>query len=236
MFDHFYMTGVGMAGYAIVYVPLVLFISFLVAVFLFLRKLPKFLRWSIPLALAVFLVSAPLLEIFYISYKASRLCRAHAGLKVYKTAQADGFRWSHNIEYFSKYGFSFVESSGGTPNNPVIFRYTIEDGKPVATRVKQYASEYEITYKDPVVLYKYFSMESVMVVNIRTREMLGELVRIDIYPSFIDSLFIGLTGTGSGFSPWHCGKEATPEYPRGIGITELTFATLKPARKSAQGD
>ena len=234
MFDHFYMTGVGIAGYVIIYVPLALFISFLIAILL--RKLPKFLRWSIPLALAVFLVSAPLLEIFYISYKASRLCRAHAGLKVYKTAQADGFRWNSSIEFFSKYGFSFVESGGGTPDNPIIFRYTFENGKPVATRVKQYASEYEITYKDPVVLYKYFSMSSVMVVNIQTREVLGELVRVKIYPSLIDSLFIGLTGTGSGFSPWICGKEATPEYPKGIGITELTLATLKPARKSAQGD
>ena len=234
MFDHFYMTGVGMAGYVIVYVPLALFISFLIAILL--RKLPKFLRWSIPLALAVFLVSAPLLEIFYISYKASRLCRAHAGLKVYKTAQADGFRWSHDIEFYSKYGFSFVESGGGTPDNPIITRHTIEDGKPVVTQVKQYASEYEITYKDPVVLYKYFSMESVMVVNIRTREVLGELIRIDIYPSFIDSLFIGLTGTGSGFSPWHCGEEATPEYPNRVSYKELILATLKPARKSAQGD
>lgn len=234
MFDHFYMTGVGMAGYVIVYVPLALFISFLIAILL--RKLPKFLRWSIPLALAVFLISAPLLEIFYISYKASRLCRAHAGLKVYKTAQADGFRWSENIEFFSKYGFSFVESGGGTPDNPIITRHTIEDGKPVVTQVKQYASEYEITYKDPVVLYKYFSMESDMVVNIRTREVLGELVRIDIYPSFIDSLFIGLTGTGSGFSPWHCGEEATPEYPNRVSYKELILATLKPARKSAQGD
>lgn len=234
MFDHFYMTGVGMAGYVIVYVPLALFISFLIAILL--RKLPKFLRWSIPLALAVFLVSAPLLEIFYISYKASRLCRAHAGLKVYKTAQADGFRWNSSIEFYSKYGFSFVESGGGTPDNPVIFRYTIEDGKPVATRVKQYASEYEITYKDPVVLHKYFSMSSDTVVNIRTREVLGELVSLSIYPSFIDSFFIGLTGTGSGFSPWICGEEATPEYPNGVGYTELVLATLKPARKSAQGD
>jgi hypothetical protein len=234
MFDHFYMTGVGMAGYVIIYVPLALFISFLIAILL--RKLPKFLRWSIPLALAVFLISAPLLEIFYISYKASRLCRAHAGLKVYKTAQADGFRWDYDIEYFSKYGFSFVESGGGTPDNPIITRHTIEDGKPVATRVKQYASEYERKYKDPVVLYKYFSMESIMVVSIQTGEVYGELVRIDIYPSFIDSFFIGLTGTGSGFSPWHCGEEATPEYPKGIDINELILATLKPARKSAQGD
>ena len=234
MFDHFYMTGVGMAGYVIVYVPLALFISFLIAVLL--RKLPKFLRWSIPLALAVFLISAPLLEIFYISYKASRLCRAHAGLKVYKTAQADGFRWSHDIEFYSKYGFSFVESSGGTPDNPIIFRYTFENGKPVRTQVKRYVSEYEIKYKSHVVIHKYFSMSSVMVVNIRTREVLGELVNLSIYPSFIDSLFIGLTGTGSGFSPWHCGEEATPEYPKGIGIIELILATLKPERKSAQGD
>ena len=234
MFDHFYMTGVGMAGYVIVYVPLALFISFLIAILL--RKLPKFLRWSIPLALAVFLISAPLLEIFYISYKASRLCRAHAGLKVYKTAQADGFRWSHDIEFYSKYGFSFVESGGGTPDNPIIFRYTFENGKPVRTQVKRYVSEYEIKYKSHVVIHKYFSMSSVMVVNIRTREVLGELVNLSIYPSFIDSLFIGLTGTGSGFSPWHCGEEATPEYPKGIGIIELILATLKPARKSAQGD
>lgn len=234
MFDHFYMTGVGMAGYMIVYVPLALFISFLIAILL--RKLPKFLRWSIPLALAVFLISAPLLEIFYISYKASRLCRAHAGLKVYKTAQADGFRWSHDIEFYSKYGFSFVESGGGTPDNPIIFRYTFENGKPVRTQVKRYVSEYEIKYKSHVVIHKYFSMSSVMVVNIRTREVLGELVNLSIYPSFIDSLFIGLTGTGSGFSPWHCGEEATPEYPKGIGIIELILATLKPARKSAQGD
>ena len=75
-----------------------------------------------------------------------------------------------------------------------------------------------------------------MVVNIRTREVLGELIRIDIYPSFIDSLFIGLTGTGSGFSPWHCGEEATPEYPNRVSYKELILATLKPARKSAQGD
>ena len=152
MFDHFYMTGVGMAGYVIIYVPLALFISFLIAILL--RKLPKFLRWSIPLALAVFLISAPLLEIFYISYKASRLCRAHAGLKVYKTAQADGFRWSHDIEFYSKYGFSFVESGGGTPDNPIIFRYTFENGKPVRTQVKRYVTEYEIKYKSHVLIHK----------------------------------------------------------------------------------
>ena len=167
------MTGVGIAGYVIIYVPLALFISFLIAILL--RKLSKFLRWLIPLVLAVFLVSAPLLEIFYISYKASRLCRTHAGLKVYKTAKADGFRWSENIEFFSKYGFSFVESSGGTSDNPIITRHTIENGKPVVTRVKQYASEYEITYKDPVILYKYFSTFGEMVTNRNTGEILGEL-------------------------------------------------------------
>ena len=110
-----------------------------------------------------------------------------------------------------------MESGGGTPDNPIIFRYTFENGKPVRTQVKRYVSEYEIKYKSHVVIHKYFSMSSVMVVNIRTREVLGELVNLSIYPSFIDSLFIGLTGTGSGFSPWHCGEEATPEYPKGIG-------------------
>ena len=45
MFDHFYMTGVGMAGYVIVYIPLVLFILFLSGYYL--RKVFLFLCWSI---------------------------------------------------------------------------------------------------------------------------------------------------------------------------------------------
>ena len=59
IFAHFYM-----AGYAIAYIPLALLIQFLIAVFL--RESPKFLHCSILLLLAVFLVSSPLSEVFYI--------------------------------------------------------------------------------------------------------------------------------------------------------------------------
>lgn len=229
--DHFYMTGLGQIAYAMLYLPASLGASILLYLLLLKRISNLWLRWGITLPLAFLIATAPLLQVYSISMEAKQLCRAQGGLHVYKAVKAEGFLGGSNIETWSKYGYKYVES-GGTLNRK--FRETILDAKPTTTEVPEYISRYQYkTGDNHRVVGKYFSRSSELVIDRQTNEVLGDLVVFGIYPGWLDNLAIGLTGAGSGFTPWSCGDEppAGSEVLR-IGIRELVSVTLKPVNST----
>ena len=224
--DHFYLTELGKGAYVIY-----AFVTVVVAVIVYQKLLSRLqtraLRFALLAALTLPILLAPLWEVYRISMEAKRLCHEQAGMHIYRTVEADGFLGDSGIEIWSKRGFRYVESGGGDKMS----RYTMQDGKVVHQRVSEFMSRYQSTVGDNnKVIGKYFSRSTDLVIDRQTQEVLGELVTVFIYPGMLDKFSIGLTGMGSGFSPWHCGDEPPPgsEVLR-LGGTDVVLATIKPS-------
>ena len=225
--DHFYMTGLGHLVYWVLYLPASLGVSILAHQLLFKRISNRWLRWGIALPLAFFIATAPLLNVYSISMQAQQLCRAQGGLHVYKVVEAEGFLGEGSAERWTKYGFKYVESGGGDKMS----RYTMQDGKVVHQRIQEFISRYQSkTGDNHVVLGKYFARSSELVIDRQTKEVLGELVFFSIYPGWLDNIAIGLTGLGSGFTPWSCGDEPPTGHKDGLGYGDVVMATIKPVK------
>ena len=138
--DHFYMTGLGLLVYVVLYLPASLGASILAYQILFKRIPGTRLRWGITLPVAFLIAAAPLLNVYSISMKAQQLCRAQGGLHVYKVVEAEGFLGGGSAERWTKYGFAYVES-GGTLGRK--FRDTMQDGKVVSTQIPEFISRYQ---------------------------------------------------------------------------------------------
>lgn len=228
MFDHIYITGLGTAGYFLVCVPLSLSVAWSIYKYGLRGITSPSLRWVVTLVIAGVMLALPLWDVFAISREAGKLCSEQAGLKVYRTVKADGFLEAGGIGYWAKYGFSYIENGGGDRMS----RYTMKDGNVVHQKIQEFISRYESKTGDShIVIAKHLSRSSDQVVDRQTGEVLGELVVLSIYPGWLDNLFIGLTGTGSGFSPWTCGNKPPAGRKDRLGSNDLVLATIKPANE-----
>lgn len=231
--DHFYITGLGLFVYGALYLPASLGASIL-AYRLLIKRIPNpRLRWGITLPLAFLIVAAPLLNVYSISLEAKQLCREQGGLHVYKVVEAEGFlEGGGGIKYWSKFGFTYVESGGGDKMS----RYTMQDDKVAHQRIQEFISRYQSkTGDNHVVVGKYFARSSHQVIDRQTGEVLGDLVVFGIYPGWLDNIAIGLTGTGSGFTPWMCGNEPPPGRKDRLGFNDVVLATIKPLAEHKGG-
>jgi hypothetical protein len=230
--DHFYMTGAGVFGYAVVYLPLAIFVLWQIYSQLLRQLTQLWLRGVLVFVTSAIVLTVPFWDVIAIGREAERLCKEQAGLHIYKTAEAEGFVGG-GIGYWSKYGFTYTETGGRGEEK---FRYTIKDGKEVKEQVPEYISRYQLQVgADVQLIGKHFSRNSQRVIDRQTNEVLGELLIIKIYPGRFDSIFIGLTGTGSGFKPWLCGYEPPPGRTEKWSFRDVVIETLKP-RKNVEGE
>lgn len=227
-FDHFYMTGLGVMAYGAIYLPIALFVSWQVHRRILLRLPKAWLRHVLVFAISGAIVTAPLWDVYAIGQQAERLCKEQAGLHTYKNVEAEGFLGDSAIEYWSKYGFKFVESGGGN----MMSRYTLRDGKPTHERIQEFTSRYQLKKGDNYMgIGKHVARSSEVVIDRQNGETLGSLVYFSIYPGWFDSVLIGLTGTGSGFSPWQCGNEPTKGHEAlRLGGSDVVLATIRPLK------
>ncbi|MFA5913279.1 MAG: hypothetical protein WC830_06940 [Burkholderiales bacterium] len=232
-FDHFYMTGLGMMAYGVIYLPFALFASWLVYRWI-LRQLPMvWLRRLLVVVSAGAIVTAPLWDVYAIGREAEQLCNEQAGLHIYRTVEAEGFLGSGMSKYWADRGFKYVES-GGSQNRK--FRGTMRNETVVIQEVEEFASQYQVgSGEDHTPIGKHMARSSYRVVDRQNGEVLGELIYFSIYPSWLDNLFIGLTGTGSGFSPWLCGNESQRGARDRLGPEDVVLGTIKP-RKAIVGE
>ena len=221
--EHIYFTGAGLLGYLLYAPAVVLGVGLLHA--LLLRHIGVWaLRWGTTAVLAVTLLSLPFWDVLTIAYEADKLCKEQGGLHVYKTVEAESFAGSTGIEYWSKYGFKYLEAYGK--------RITLRDGKPhyESVDIAKYKSRYQYYGAVEDVVGR-FERSRYIVDDRRTREKLGELVTFSIYPGWFDRLFLGLLPVE--FNPWICGEEPPPgvtKYGEHLYSDDLIRATVKPKK------
>lgn len=204
---------------------LLLFVVFIVtpiAYRLFLKKLERKKRiiciaslWAI-----TFLVGYT--DVILISLKARKLCREEAGLHVYKTVEAEGFLGAFSIDYWSKYGFKYVE--GLYSGNKT--RFTIYQGKIIREAIPIYISRYEYVHESQV-LKTPFTRDKYMIRDRQTGEILGEIVAYYVYPGWLDSRLLGIFGFS--WSPPRCDGDYKPKPQMAtLQHTDLVKAVIKP--------
>lgn len=236
MFDHFYVTGVGVFGYLFLYAPLAYFVIRFVYRFMLKRFVGRWVGGGIAISALAAVLVAPVWDTYQIGQETKRLCTEKAGLHVYKTVVADGARVGPGIEIWSKYGYLYTEGHGRGNKK---YRYTMQDGKPVEEEVDEFISRYGDIGGYDRVLDKHHGISSVASGDVNSREVIGELVRVHTYPGWLDSFFIAITGTGSGFSPWTCGDEPPPDLinirkVKKLTTADLTLITIKPDTAGGQ--
>ena len=224
--DRLYITGLGLGVYGVLYVPVLL-----LGLAVFYRKVLSSvrlagLRWGVLLLVAALTLSLPLWDVLSISIEARRLCQEQGGLRVHRTAETAGFIGDSDIEFWSKHGFSYVESGGGSQMS----RYTIQDGKTKHERVSEFLSRYELrSMENHVAIGKHFARTKQAVVDRQTGLALGELVYFVIYPGLWDGTLLRMMQAGP--SLWNCGNEPPPGHEvLRLGGSDIVLATLKPRK------
>ncbi len=185
-----------------------------------LRRWPSRLALMLAVWIAAWLIAYG--DVLMIAREAKRVCETEAGLRIYRTVEAEGFAGVSNIEPWIKRGFRFTE-------------YRRVDGS-LLKQEKIGADIVKTISKSPISHYEYiFRIERIskklskdvrMVRDISTQEKLGEMVEIRIYPGWADSVFLTVFGARS--SPVRCPSINSKEEETRASYEELIDATLVP--------
>ena len=220
--EHLYMTDLGKIAYVVLYLPMVLFLLWLIY-----RKIKSAKLFLVVPALV--LLTLPFWDVYMVGRDADRLCRERGGLHVYKTVKAEGFLGGGGVERWLKYGFKYVENGGGDKMS----RYTMQDGEVVHQRVQKFISQYQAKSGNyDKVVTKSISESSEKVVDLKSNEVLGELIWFNIYPGLFDQLLLRLVGSGPVL--WHCGDEPQAGKKDALGYGDVVMAVIKP--KLSEGE
>ena len=229
--EHFYFSGAGWLGYAF-YVPVALLSIGLIYWFIFRRISTKAVRIFGLFAVSLIFMTIPLWEAISVSNAAERLCKEQGGLHIYKTATADSFLGGGGIEYWSKYGFQFLEIGGPQDKK---YKLTIKDGKEFRQEISEFESQYQIQTDVRVAIpHPNIRGSAVRVIDRMTGETLSQLLKLVIYPTRFDRLALSLLQVE--FNPWICGNEAQDgrgSYSPGkkkylYGSSDVIKATITP--------
>lgn len=229
--EHFYFTGAGWLGYFL-YLPMAILGTVIVYWLVLRRFRTRIVRYSTVLVILLPLVTFPLWDAVAISQRATKLCEQRGGLHVYRTVNADSFLGGGGIEYWSRYGFRFLEIGGSQDKK---YRLIMKESKEIREEISDFESQYqvqtdvELPGHDPNI-----RGSAVRVKDRITGEVLGELVKLTIYPSWFDRFALNLLPVE--FNPWICGNEAPDgegSYSPGkkkylYGSSDVIKATIKP--------
>jgi uncharacterized membrane protein YraQ (UPF0718 family) len=206
-----------------------LFVAFVVIVvtpllyWLVLKRFRLSVRFISIVALWVTAVLVAYWDVYQISKEARRLCKEEAGLHVYKTVEAEGFLGASSIDYWSKYGFKYVEIETimGGKN-----RYTLRDSEIKKEKVDNLLSKYEYI-TDLEVLEIPFNRQRQIIKDRQTGEILGEIIAFALYPGWLDNRLLGILGFS--WSPRACDGDYLPARGQlNYSYTDLVKAVIKP--------
>lgn len=195
---------------------------FMTAVFVFVMPIvwfklarPRFQRWPSRLAvmLAVWMVAWFIAygDVLLIAREAKRVCEEEAGLRVYRTAEVEGFAGFAGIKEWAAQGFQFVENIG-VDGNVTVFR--VQDGQFVTEQRKNPISKYQ--YSSQLISFSdRLSLRRESVTEIATGDVLGELLTFRPRLGWID----GALGNIVGANP-------NPKLCEGVGMIAPDKKTL----------
>lgn len=166
-------------------------------------------------------------DILFVGHQVTNLCKEEGGLNVYKTVEADGVVGLYDAEYWSEYGFSYVEKvalSGAK------IRSSIVDGVVEKKSVEEFKSQYELKSETEFNVARYakkslISKEKYTVVDRKTKEVLGEHVYFLIGQGWADH-WLPMT-----YTPWQCGKKVrVGKKMKHFTGTDLVKTVIKPTK------
>jgi len=187
---------------------------------------PRLQRWPprIAVLLGVWVVAWCVAygDVLWIAREAKRLCEEEAGLRVYGTAEVEGFAGLSSIEDWAEFGFSFVEKihrSGGS----TVFQ--LVDGVPSATESSVVRSRYAyaLSYSEKS---RYVSTKIETVSKVESDEVIGELVTFIPHLGWLDAAIA--ENLGASYSPKMCEGRGlvSPEHKK-LSFKDLIRNTLR---------
>lgn len=187
----------------------------------------------VPLLVAIVIGSLPWWDVLYRTAGMTWLCHTQAGLRIYKTVEAEGFAGGAGIATAHELGFRFYEERVGDR----VEHWTWDGARAVEER-PDFEAKYEIGGGGPgtIISGKFRRTSRAYVRDRTTKEILGELVTIKSYPGIVDRKIMRALGAESVF--WSCGDEAPPgagvisasTKERVYELKDVIRATLKPAK------
>jgi len=107
--------------------------------FFVLRRLAYWLQLLLIPTLLASCVFAAYFDVFQIAREAERLCTTEAGMRVYKTVEAEGIYGLHDIRLWSKHGFKWIEYS----QEKKYFKETLDEEGVKVVSIDEPQSRYE---------------------------------------------------------------------------------------------
>jgi hypothetical protein len=145
-------------------------------------------------------------DVYLIGQRAKELCQ-ETGLVVYRQVRADSFIGDVNIEYWSRYGFKFLEYR----MNQKVLMVSFDGRTTIKEWVETPTSQFELITTTAPADGKLASSPDkdvrqhiFRVVDRLSGEVLGQLAEYSFTPGWIDRTAISITGFT--FNPWRCGR------------------------------
>lgn len=164
------------------------------------------------------------------------LCKFQGGLRVYQTAEVEGYLGRYEIHDWREYGFRYVERLERRPyKEPTYTRLSITGNVKRTVRIEQPVSRYEVVQIAGAKSGYRTRRWGTVVRDRQTGEVLGELRHYVVKPGIFDSMILSILPGAS--SPWDaCDTRPGPELNaqglrRSYGYGDVIKAVLKPVHQ-----
>lgn len=144
-------------------------------------------------------------DVYLIALEARRLCRDEAGMKVYRTIQAEGILGAASVRDVKDIGIKFVEwkTRMGRP----IARERYESGEYRREKFVEFLSQVEFTSRE--MRRSPWVVESKdLLIDRRDNSILSEIIAFKFYPAWLDTLL--LKSLGLSWAPPRCDDDYAP--------------------------
>lgn len=161
-------------------------------------------------------------DVFLIGLEARRLCRDEAGMRVYRTIQAEGILGGGSVRDLVGMGIKFVERD--TPMGRPIERVRYENGEYKREELTEFLSEVEFEMRS-IRRSRWVVESRDLLIERSNGAVLSEIVAFKFYPAWLDSWLLKVLGFS--WAPPRCDDDYPPrQEKRTHYISELMRKTL----------
>ena len=194
-----YMSGTWWFGYLLIYLPIVA--SIVAALYRASRRrnVPRPIKWAVVGPIMLVVLTIPLWDVLVTAVRAKPLCEKEAGIKVFKTVQADGIRNGDPTPELIAHGIRFTEFGSGKDKR----REMLEDGRIIQTQIEEFATRFSMGYLDDTVVSRAISRRGYTVADTTNNEVLSQQVFFSVHRGWFETVVSGLLGLET--NPWICG-------------------------------
>ena len=194
-----YMSGTWWFGYLLIYLPIVASIANALHKRWRPRNASRPLPWRLVGPILLVVLTFPLWDVLVTAVRAKPLCQKEAGIKVFKTVQADGIRNGDPLPELMAHGIRFTERDTGKDKR----RETIKDGKIVEERIHEFTTRYSPGYLEDTVVSSAISRHGYTLVDTANNEILSQQIFFSVHRGWFETVVSGLLGLET--NPWICG-------------------------------